>query len=126
MNLLYTDEAMTDFDENLKVLPPLRAESDRKSLILGLLDGTLTAVMSNHHPEDIENKKLEFDYAAWGASNLMQTFSLMCKAFQYERPELWIPLLFQGNRQFMGVAVELMGEGVEANLTLFTLEGTIV
>ncbi|GDX49868.1 dihydroorotase [Bacteroidota bacterium] len=123
LNLLYTDEAMTDFDENLKVLPPLRAESDRKSLILGLLDGTLTAVMSNHHPEDIENKKLEFDYAAWGASTLMQTFSLMCKAFQYERPELWIPLLFQGNRQFMGVAVELMGEGVEANLTLFTLEG---
>jgi dihydroorotase len=123
LNLLYTDEAMTDFDENLKVLPPLRAESDRKSLILGLLDGTLTAVMSNHHPEDIENKKLEFDYAAWGASTLMQTFSLMCKAFQYERPELWIPLLFQGNRQFMGVAVELMGEGIEANLTLFTLEG---
>lgn len=123
LNLLYTDEAMTDFDENLKVLPPLRAESDRKSLILGLLDGTLTAVMSNHHPEDIENKKLEFDYAAWGASTLMQTFSLMCKVFQYERPELWIPLLFQGNRQFMGVAVELMGEGIEANLTLFTLEG---
>ena len=123
LNLLYTDEAMTDFDENLKVLPPLRAESDRKSLILGLLDGTLTAVMSNHHPEDIENKKLEFDYAAWGASTLMQTFSLMCKAFQYERPELWIPLLFQGNRQFMGVAVELMGEGIEANLTLFRLEG---
>lgn len=123
LNLLYTDEAMTDFDENLKVLPPLRAESDRKSLILGLLDGTLTAVMSNHHPEEIENKKLEFDYAAWGASTLMQTFSLMCKAFQYERPELWIPLLFQGNRQFMGVAVELMGEGIEANLTLFTLEG---
>jgi dihydroorotase len=123
LNLMYTDEAMLDFDENLKVLPPLRAESDRKALLLGLLDGTLTAVMSNHHPEDIENKKLEFDYAAWGAATLMQTFSLMCEAFQYERPELWVPLLFQGNRQFMGVAVQAMGEGAEANLTLFTLDG---
>jgi len=123
LNLMYTDEVMLDFDENLKVLPPLRAESDRKALLLGLLDGTLTAVMSNHHPEDIENKKLEFDYAAWGAATLMQTFSLMCEAFQYERPELWVPLLFQGNRQFMGVAVDAMGEGSEANLTLFTLDG---
>jgi dihydroorotase-like cyclic amidohydrolase len=53
----------------------------------------------------------------------MQTFSLMCEAFQYERPELWVPLLFQGNRQFMGVALDAMGEGAEANLTLFTLDG---
>ncbi|MFZ9663432.1 MAG: dihydroorotase [Bacteroidetes bacterium] len=123
LNLLYTDEAMLDFDENLKVLPPLRSESDRKALILGLLDGTLTSVMSNHHPEDIENKKLEFDYAAWGAATLVQTFAIMCKAFQYERPELWVPLLYKGNRQFMGVPVETIGEGIEANLTLFTLTG---
>lgn len=123
LNLLYTDSDMRDFDENLKVMPPLRSDVDRKALILGLLDGTLSAVMSNHHPEDIENKKLEFDYAAWGAATLMQTFSLMCKAFQYERPELWVPLLYRGSRQFLGVSVPVMEEGIEANLTLFSLDG---
>ncbi|MBM3438501.1 MAG: hypothetical protein FJX91_05150 [Bacteroidetes bacterium] len=123
MNLLFTDESLSDFDENLKVLPPLRSEADRKALLLGLLDGTLTAVVSNHHPEDIESKKVEFDYAAWGAATLGMTFGMMCKAFEHERPENWVPLLYSGSRVFMGMEVSGLSVGMPADLTLFQLEG---
>jgi dihydroorotase len=125
MNLLYTDGALSDFDENLKVLPPLRSEADRRALLLGLLDGTLTAVISNHHPEDIESKKVEFDYAAWGAATLGSTFKMMCKAFENERPENWVPLLYGGSRSFLGMPSERIEVGASADLTLFYLDGSI-
>jgi len=121
MNLLFTDESLSGFDENLKVLPPVRSEADRKALLLGLLDGTLTAVISNHHPEDIESKKVEFDYAAWGAATLGITFAMMCKAFENERPENWVPLLYRGSRAFLGMAVDGLRVGSPADLTLFEL-----
>ncbi len=123
MNLLFTDAALSDFDENLKVLPPLRSEADRKALLLGLLDGTLSAVVSNHQPEDIEAKKVEFDYAAWGAATLGSTFNMMCKAFENERPENWVPLLYSGSRSFLGMASERIEAGASADLTLFYLDG---
>lgn len=123
LNLVFTDEAMTDFDEFLKVSPPLRSEADRRALTLGLLDGTLDAVVSNHCPEDIESKKVEFDYAAWGASTMSYVFPLMCKVFENERPENWVPLLYQGSRKFLGVKPTEIAAGMGAHLTIFTLEG---
>jgi dihydroorotase len=123
LNLLLTDESLVQFDENLKVLPPLRSELDRAALLKGLLDGTLTAVVSNHHPEDIESKKVEFDYAAWGAATLQSVFSVMCKAFENERPEHWVPLLYRGSRAFLGMEANTLTVGGSADLTLFHLDG---
>lgn len=122
LNLLFTDEGLTQFDENLKVLPPLRSEADRTALITGLLDGTITAVVSNHHPEDIESKKVEFDYAAWGAATLGLTFPILCKVFEGTPPEQWVPLLYKGSRQFIGRACEGLMPGVDADMTLFYLD----
>lgn len=124
MNLIYTDADLSDFDANLKVLPPLRSEADRRALLLGLLDGTLSAVVSNHQPEDIESKKVEFDYAAWGTATLGSTFRMMCKAFENERPENWVPLLYSGSRSFLGMSSAKIEAGASADLTLFYLDGS--
>lgn len=122
LNLLLTDESLVEFDENLKVLPPLRSELDKSALLEGLLDGTLTAVISNHHPEDIESKKVEFDYASWGAATIENAFRLMCKAFENEPPENWVPLLYSGSREFLGLPTASLEVGVPADLTLFHLD----
>ena len=123
LNLLYTDEALKGFDENYKVLPPLRSEADRRALVEGLLDGTLDAVVSNHHPEDIESKKVEFDYAAWGAATITEVFPMMCKAFESQSPEDWLPLLYAGSRNFLGINVPKIAVGEAAAMTFFHLEG---
>ena len=68
MNLCFTESDIDNFDERFKVMPPLRTKEDKKSLLEGLLKGDIDAVFANHTPEDIENKKLEFDYAAVGAA----------------------------------------------------------
>jgi dihydroorotase len=76
MNLVQTDEAIMDFDSNLKLSPPLRQANDVKALWEGLKDGTIDAICSDHHPQETERKTVEFEYAAYGAISLQIAFSL--------------------------------------------------
>ena len=57
-NLVFTDESLTSFDTNYKVSPPLRTQNDADALIVGLKDGTIDMVTSDHNPLDIELKKI--------------------------------------------------------------------
>lgn len=72
-NLLFTDEDLLGFDTNLKVTPPFRSEEDRQALLEALKDGTIDAIVSNHQPQDLDAKNLEFDLASSGMLGL-QTF----------------------------------------------------
>lgn len=71
--LLFADKDLMGFDPYLKVLPPFRGDSDREALIEGLKDGTIDALVSNHQPEDLDSKFMEFDLANFGMVGL-QTF----------------------------------------------------
>jgi dihydroorotase len=65
-SLMFIEDAVSDFDTLKKVNPPLRTEADRLALWHGLKDGTIMAVVSDHHPVEIEYKELEFDQASFG------------------------------------------------------------
>ena len=54
----------------LKVLPPLRGEEERLALVEAVADGTIDAIASDHHPQDVETKRLPFAQAAFGAIGL--------------------------------------------------------
>jgi dihydroorotase len=68
--LLFSDEDLSDFDTNLKVIPPFRGIKDRDALIEGLKDGTIDAIVSNHQPQDTDSKHMEFDLASFGMAGL--------------------------------------------------------
>ena len=76
LNLAFDDEGLWEFDTNMKVLPPLRSAADRLALHEGLQDGTIDVVTSNHVPLEEELKKLEFPFAAFGATGLETAFAL--------------------------------------------------
>jgi dihydroorotase len=69
-SLLFTEDALADFDTLKKVNPPLRTEQDRLALWKGLKEGIIHSVVSDHHPQEVENKELEFDQAAFGTIGL--------------------------------------------------------
>ena len=69
-NLFLTDEKINDFDTRYKVLPPLRTAKDNKSLIKALQSGIIDVITCDHTPIDEENKKIEFDNAAFGIIGL--------------------------------------------------------
>ena len=56
-HLALGQEGLLDFDTNWKQVPPLGSEEDQKALIGGLCDGSIDAVVSDHHPVNVEQKK---------------------------------------------------------------------
>jgi dihydroorotase len=120
MNLAYTDQNLEEFDENFKVLPPLRAESDRKALVHAVLDGTIQAIFSNHTPEDIEHKNLEFAYANFGAATFDSFFAIVAQAIQEQDLPKLVHVLTKQNRDFYGVECPVFAEGEVANFTIFS------
>ncbi len=69
-NLFMTDSSLDEFDSNFKTMPPLRSKADAKALQKGLKEGTIDFVTSDHSPMDIEEKRVEFDNAAYGTLGL--------------------------------------------------------
>ena len=78
--LIFTEEAVADFDTHFKVFPPFRAETDREALWNGLKTGVIDAVVSDHHPIEFESKAVEFDHAAFGTIGLETLFVAFMQA----------------------------------------------
>lgn len=76
-HLVLTDADLIDYNTDLKVNPPLRSKDDVKALIMGLKDGTIDAIASDHAPHAPQEKECEFEYAAFGMIGLETTVSLM-------------------------------------------------
>ncbi|MFL0163075.1 dihydroorotase [Aquirufa salirivi] len=68
--LIFTESDLADFDTNKKVNPPFRTNDDQDALWDGLQDGTIDAIVSDHHPIEIELKAIEFDQASFGIVGL--------------------------------------------------------
>lgn len=114
-NLYFTDDVITDFNTHFKVLPPLRTQTDIEALIEGLKDGTIDMVTSDHNPIDIEHKKIEFDYAAYGTIGLESAFGALQTVFTLKKT---IDLLTKGKSRF-GLEQTPINIGNKVNLTLF-------
>ena len=69
-NLSLNENDIGDFRTFLKLSPPLRTEEDRLSLVKGLSDGVIDVIVSDHKPEDEEQKRLTFAQAETGASGI--------------------------------------------------------
>lgn len=71
-----TDDAVTGFDANTKVNPPLREQADVEAIKAGLADGTLDCIVTDHAPHHADEKNVEYNLAAFGISGIETSFSL--------------------------------------------------
>jgi dihydroorotase len=69
-HLVLTDDELSAYDTNRKVNPPLRSADDRDALRVGLADGTIDAIATDHAPHAVEEKDAEFDRAPFGTIGL--------------------------------------------------------
>ena len=119
-NLILTDEEITYFDTRYKVMPPLRSKQDCTALIKGLKDGTIDVICTDHSPEDEENKKTEFDNAAFGIIGLETAFGLIGKHLSKHLSLAEIIKKIAINpRRLLQLKSGNIEEGNTANLTLF-------
>jgi len=125
--LYFTDKDISNFDSNLKVLPPFRDEEHRQALINGLADGTIDAICSDHSPENIEGKDVEFNYAAYGISSIEHTFALANTVLKSKMSIVDIVNKFTINpATIINTNISKIEVGAQANLTLFNPTQTFV
>ena len=122
-NLILTDQEITHFDTRYKVMPPLRSKKDCSALIKGLKDGTIDIICTDHSPENEENKKTEFNNAAFGIIGLETAFGLIGK---YLSKHLSLSEIIEkiaiNPRRLLKLESGNIKEGNTANLTLFNPE----
>ena len=114
-NLFFTERELESFDSVFKVLPPLRSDKDCKALRKALKEKVIDFVCSDHSPMDIEEKRQEFDRAAFGSLGLESAFGVLNKLFGTEAS---VEMLTRGRERFGLPAVKLQ-EGERAVLSLF-------
>ena len=81
-NLHLTDADIGYFDSRMRLNPPLRQQRDRDAIRLGLANGTIDALVSDHTPVDSDAKTLPFAEAEPGATGLELLLSLAYKWHQ--------------------------------------------
>lgn len=124
-NLYFDDGKLVEFDSNYKVKPPLRTMQDIKALKAGLKDGTIDAICSQHTPEDLEHKNVEFEIASYGMIGLQTCFSLAIMSLSKMMSiESIIEKITSGPRNVLGLSMPVISEGEKANITIFDPEKT--
>ena len=119
-HLVLTDDALTGFDSQFKVKPPLRIQADVDALVIGLKDGTIDAIVSQHTPHEIEFKNVEFEVAEFGIIALQTAFSMVLQA------GLTISLIVEKMsykpRRILGIETASIIENGNANFVLVDIE----
>lgn len=118
-HLVLTDETLLGFDALYKVKPPLRTADDVEALLSGLKDGTIDAIVSQHTPQEVEFKDVEFEIAEYGITGLQTAFSLAVQAGL--NADMIVQKLSVNPRRIINTDVPAVAEGNKANLVVFDI-----
>jgi dihydroorotase len=70
------------YDTSCKVNPPLRTDVDIQAMIIGLNDGTIDCIATDHAPHATEDKLCEFENASFGISGFETAFGVLMPLVQ--------------------------------------------
>lgn len=123
-HLALTDECCADYDAVFKVHPPLRPDGDVGACRVGLVDGTLDCIATDHAPHTPETKDLPFDEAPPGMIGLETAFAVAWSELDLPL-EVLLDRLSWTPARLLGVADHGVIEvGRRANLTVLDTEAT--
>ena len=116
-HLYFNDNALSGYNTNFKVGPPISSEKDRKALIKGLKDGTIDCIATDHAPHTIEEKEASFDMAPFGMIGLESCFGVVNKVLDLPLKEI-IKFLTINPRNIMNFNSNLFKKGASAEITI--------
>ncbi len=102
----------------LKLAPPLRSEEERLALVDAVASGLIDVIVSDHNPQDVEQKRLPFAEAAPGAIGLETMLSAglrLVEAGQIALPRL-IAAMSTGPADILGLNAGRLRKGQPADL----------
>ncbi|HET7567235.1 MAG TPA: dihydroorotase [Gaiellaceae bacterium] len=126
-HLVLTDEAARTLDPNVKMNPPLRAESDRLALLEALRDGTVECVATDHAPHAAHEKEVPFEAAPFGVTGLETAFAALYTHLVLPGVlplEILLERMSAGPARVFGLERPRIAVGAPANLVLLDLART--
>lgn len=124
-HMTLTHAECASYDPVFKVNPPLRTADDVAAVRVGLADGTIDCIATDHAPHTQEAKEAAFDQAPPGMLGLETALALALTELDLPLVEI-LALLSWRPAAVLGVADEhgAVAEGRPANLTIIDLEHT--
>lgn len=118
--LFLTADDVAGFNALCHVLPPLRSAEDRDALRVGVRDGIVGAVCSDHQPHEADAKINPFPLTEPGISGLETLLPLMLQlvADGAMQPMQVIERLTLGPARVLGVAAGSLARGARANVVV--------
>ena len=123
-HLHLTEHDIAYFNTNCHLKPPLRSQRDKAALSLGLKDGTIDAICSDHTPVDDDAKLATFAEAEIGATGLELLLPLTLKWAQQEKIALSaaISLISQASANILGIPAGDLRVNSDADICIFDAE----
>jgi dihydroorotase len=119
-----TDKSVVSFDTNTKMNPPLRTAEDVEAMKVGLKDGTIDAIATDHAPHSIEEKEAEYIYAPFGIIGLETAIGLinsqLIESHILKISNLY-DLIVSSPRKILNLSVPKIKQGEIVNFTIFNL-----
>ena len=121
-----TEEEIMLFDPVYKVNPPLRRSQDVAAIKVGLADGTIDAIATDHAPHSLIEKDTEFEYAANGIIGLESAVPLILSLVREGvlSPSEAIAKVTCNPSRILGAGLGTIQIGSQADLTLMDPEAT--
>lgn len=116
-----TDESVKTYDTNYKMNPPLRTQEDVDAILLGLKDGTIDCIASDHAPHAIEEKEMEFIFASNGILGLETSVGLAITELVQKKILSLAQLVEKyaiNPRKILNIPVPQIKVGEKANLSI--------
>ncbi|PID80020.1 MAG: dihydroorotase, partial [Clostridiales bacterium] len=117
-----TDEILYTAGNLAKVNPPIRSEEHRAAVEAGLLDGTISCIVTDHAPHTLEEKAGDIYKAPFGISGVELSLSLSYTHFVKSGKltiDRLVELMAIQPRQLLNLKVPQIKVGESANLVIF-------
>ncbi len=113
------EEAVLEYDTNMKVNPPLRSKEDVQAIKEGLKNGTIDAIASDHAPHTENEKDIEFERAEFGTGGLETILAVSITELIAPKLLSWPELvkkLSLNPAQILGIAKGTLSLGADADI----------
>ena len=127
-HLVLDESAVTSYDTNAKMNPPLRAAEDRAALVKALADGTVDAIATDHAPHHADEKCVEFSLAPFGVVGLETAVSLALDRLVHAGAlplTRMVELFTTGPAGILRLDKGTLRVGVDADVTVLDLERNV-
>ena len=119
------DENMAPYDSNYKMKPPLRSSCDRGAVVQGIVDGTVTAIATDHAPHPGSEKMQEFERCPFGILGLETAIALSLEDLVHSGKitlNRMVELFTTGPDSVIRLGRGTLGPGAPGDVTIFSTD----